>query len=64
MANPWQYSRARRIATQIVMWVILGGTVLLAALVSSYRRNALQVALAPPETIKGITIQIPRRWDS
>jgi len=63
MANPWQYSRARRIATQVVMWLVLGLTVTLALVVSSYRRSAMQLTLLPQAANRGVTISLPRRWD-
>src|SRR5436305_844977 len=63
MANPWQYSRGRRIATQVVMWVILAAAIGLAALVSAHRRTALQVALGPAQTVKHVTIALPKDWE-
>src|SRR5881227_1032133 len=63
MPNPWQYSRGRRIATQVVMWLILAATIGLAALVSAHRRTALQVALASPQTVKHVTIALPKDWE-
>src|SRR5689334_16676499 len=62
MARPQNYSPTRRFMMQGIMWIILGATVGLAALVSHHRRSAFEVKLAPPITYRGVTVQLPKGW--
>lgn len=47
---------------QAIMWIILGGTVGLAALVDRGRQNSLEVRLGDPTHLDGIRIRLPRNW--
>src|SRR5690349_10544955 len=62
MARPQTNSPARRFMMQGIMWIILGATVGLAALVSHHRRSAFEVKLAPPITYRSVTVQLPKGW--
>jgi hypothetical protein len=62
MAKSWQYPRWRRYVMQVVMWVILAGTMGLAAAVTHYRSAALRVELGDPRARGGVTVQLPRDW--
>jgi hypothetical protein len=55
-------SPTRRILMQSIMWVILGATVGLAALVSHVRRSALETRLSAPITYRGVSVQLPAKW--
>src|SRR5438034_7830376 len=62
MARPQTYSPARRFMMQGIMWIILGASVGLAALVSHHRRSAFELKLAPPITYRTVTVQLPKGW--
>jgi hypothetical protein len=63
MARNWQYPRWRRLLMQLAMWVILGGTVGLAALLDRHAEEGSQVALAPGALQCGeIKLLLPTRW--
>src|SRR2546421_5122303 len=62
MARPQTYPPSRRFMMQGIMWIILGATVGLAALVSHHRRSAFEVKLAPPITYRAVTVQLPKGW--
>ena len=61
MARPWQYTRSRRLLMQGVMWLVLGGTVAVAALVS--RIKARSSELGPPETQGAVEVLLPKGWE-
>jgi hypothetical protein len=60
---PQQYTRQRRLAMQIVMWVILLAMVGLAGLVSTHRRGVFQTHLDAPLQQEGLSVQLPKGWD-
>jgi hypothetical protein len=62
MARSWQYPRWRRLLMQSAMWVILGGTVGLAALLDRHQHELSQVALAAPLQCSSIRLQLPANW--
>jgi hypothetical protein len=62
MARNWQYPRWRRLLMQSAMWVILGGTVGLAALLDRHQHELSQVPLAPPLQCGSIHLQLPANW--
>src|SRR5690349_15704350 len=63
MPKPSDYTPARRYAMQAVMWLILGGTVALAAVVSRSARHATRVQLAPqPITEGAVSLRLPVKW--
>src|SRR5947199_9881843 len=63
MARPVTYSPARRFLIQGIMWIILGATVGLAALVRHHRKSWLEVKLAPAMTYRQVTAQLPKGWE-
>src|SRR5688572_29586169 len=63
MPKSWQYPRWRRVAMQAVMWVILGATVALAALVSHEVRRSRLVQLADERTLDdNLAVRLPKGW--
>src|SRR5581483_5223324 len=63
MPRPQQYTPARRFMMQGIMWVILGATVGLAALVSHQRRSSIDVKLDDLKEYRGVSVQLPRGWE-
>jgi hypothetical protein len=47
---------------QAIMWIILGGTIGLAALVDARRGSHRQPDLRDPITIDGVTLRLPAGW--
>lgn len=64
MAKSWQYGRWRSVAMQGAMWVVLGATVGLAALVSHEKRQAQRADLGPPQQVGGVWLRLPEGWQS
>lgn len=62
MARSWEYSRQRRIAMQVAMWVILGLTLALAGLVSRQKRQDLKIPLSQPIAVGDLMVRLPRGW--
>lgn len=62
MARSWEYSRARWITMQFVMWVLLACTVGVAALVGGVRRSALELKLDSPQSMRSVSVRLPRGW--
>src|SRR5947207_4593447 len=62
MARPQTYSPSRRFMMQGIMWIILGATVGLAALVSHHRRSAFEVKLGPAINYRTVTGQLRKGW--
>src|SRR5439155_12048517 len=63
MPRPTDYTRARRIAMQATMWLILGGTVALAAVVVREKRREHRVELAEEVvTVGDIAMNLPKNW--
>jgi hypothetical protein len=56
-------TRFRRFMMQGIMWIILGGTVGLAALLDRGRASALRVELGEPSKFDGFSIRLPKGWD-
>lgn len=52
----------RRLMMQSIMWLILGGTVGVAAVVSHYKRQSLVPPLSEPQQIEGIRVKLPTGW--
>src|SRR5689334_1013095 len=63
MSKSWQFSASRRALSQGVMWVILGLSLALAAVVDAHRRGAMSTKLERPQVYKGVTIAMPSGWD-
>jgi hypothetical protein len=64
MARNWQYPRWRRLLMQSAMWVILGGTVGLAALLDRHQQQQTQILLAAPLQCGDIRLQLPAGWET
>jgi hypothetical protein len=47
---------------QAIMWVILGATLAVAALVDSHKTRSLEVRLGDPIPLTNATIRVPRGW--
>jgi hypothetical protein len=62
MARNWQYPRWRRLLMQSSMWLILGGTVGLAALLDRHQHDELRVTLDNPLQCGSIRLQLPAHW--
>lgn len=60
---PKPYTPKRRLAMQIVMWVILLLMVGLAGLVSTHRRGVFETRLDSALQQEGLSIQLPRGWE-
>src|SRR4051812_13814448 len=58
----WRYAPWRRYVMQAVMWVILGATVALAALVTNEARRASRVGLNDPRDYDDISVPLPSKW--
>ena len=62
MAKTWQYGRWRDVALQVVMWLIFGSSLGLAAYIDHRRSGALDVALAEPRTFGRLSVRLPKGW--
>jgi len=62
MSRSWHYPRWRRIVMQVTLWIILGATVGLAALVDHYRSGAAAVKLGPQEDFGPVSLRLPEGW--
>jgi len=62
MARNWQYPRWRRLLMQSSMWLILGGTVGLAALLDRHQHAELRVTLDHPIQVGSIRLLLPAHW--
>ncbi|MGB7159333.1 MAG: hypothetical protein WBD40_14790 [Tepidisphaeraceae bacterium] len=63
MARSWQYPRWRRYAMQATMWLILGATVGLAALVNHERRRSTRVELGSAVAEGWLVVRLPKTWE-
>ena len=61
MGRPWEYPRWRRMLMQVLMWLILGGTIGLAQLVT-YHRSHAPIALSPPVQVGPFLVRVPDGW--
>src|SRR5438045_1405036 len=62
MAKSWQFTRSRRYLSQAVMWLILGATIALAAMVDNHRSGPAAISFEKPQTHKGLTAALPHGW--
>ena len=63
MAKNWQYGRLRAVALQVVMWLIFGASLGLAAFIDHRRSGGLDVQLGPPMTDGRLVVRLPVGWD-
>ena len=63
MAKTWQYGRWRGVALQIVMWLIFGSSLGLAAYIDHRRSGSLgSVDLLEPRTFGRLSVRLPKGW--
>ena len=62
MPRPNEYSRARFITMQVVMWGVLACAVGFAALSSRIKRGAVSVKLGEPQLLDSVTVRLPKGW--
>jgi hypothetical protein len=62
MAKSWQYPRWRRIVMQLVLWLVLAGTLGLAALVDHKRSQTHRPSLGNAASYGDLEIRLPKRW--
>src|SRR3954470_17574659 len=65
MSRPWQYTRSRYFLMQAVMWLVLGATVGLAALVSRHRQgraDELSDKYEVPSPSGRVNVFLPKGW--
>jgi hypothetical protein len=62
MPRPAPYTGTRRLISQVLMWVILAGTVALAALVDRAVNRTMTIAVSEPVTHGNMTVRLPRGW--
>src|SRR2546430_130791 len=63
MPRPVEESRFRRFMMQGIMWLILGATVGLAALVNQAKQHSMKVVLDAPRELDGFSIRLPLGWE-
>jgi hypothetical protein len=63
MAKNWQYGRLRAIALQVVMWLIFGASLGLAAYIDHRKSGQLDVRLGEPRTLGRLTVRLPHGWE-
>jgi hypothetical protein len=62
MAKAWYFPRWRHLLMQILMWVILGASVALAAMLNYHLRTAQMVQLTDPIVDDTLTFRLPAGW--
>ncbi len=62
MARLTDYSPRQRLMLQVAMWLVLGATVGLAAMVTRYRTASSDVDLTEPATIGRFRVRLPANW--
>ena len=63
MAKTWQYGRWRGVALQVVMWLIFGSSLGLAAYIDHRRSGTLSsVDLLEPRTFGRLSVRLPKDW--
>src|SRR5438067_9681483 len=63
MAKNWQYGRLRAVALQVVMCLILGASLGLAAYIDHRRSGSLDIALGEPRTVGRLIVRAPAGWE-
>ena len=63
MAKNWQYGRLQAVALQVVMWLVFGGSLGLAAFIDHRRSGGLDVRLGEPRTVGRLVVRFPEGWE-
>jgi hypothetical protein len=63
MAKNWQHGRLRVVVLQVVMWVILGASLGLAAFIDHRKTAALDVTLGEPRRFGALVVRLPKGWE-
>lgn len=63
MAKNWQYGRLRGVALQVVMWLIFGASLGLAAYIDHRKSAQLDVTLGEPRTVGRLVVRLPKGWE-
>jgi hypothetical protein len=63
MAKNLQYGRLRAVALQVVMWLIFGASLGLAAYIDHRRSGSLDVELAEPRAVGRLVVRLPNGWE-
>ncbi|HXE56187.1 MAG TPA: hypothetical protein VN541_24385 [Tepidisphaeraceae bacterium] len=61
MARPWEYLAWRRVVMQACMWLILGGSLGLAELISVHSRNAVE-SIGTQVQVDRFQVRLPDDW--
>jgi hypothetical protein len=64
MPRTWYFPRWRHLLMQIVMWLVLGGTLALAAMLDSHLRRVQAIEFAPAISDDTFSFQFPADWKS
>ena len=62
MARTFESTAARRVAMQALMWLILGATLAVAAVISHRDGGASRVVLGVPTRVGALTVALPQGW--
>jgi len=63
MARPWEYTKARKIAMQVVLCAILGVAIFFAWMIN--RRHVAEIIPTQfePQTFENLVVQAPKNWE-
>jgi len=62
MAKWWEYPAWRRTVLQVTMWALLGATLGMAAMVSSYRSGSINAKYSAPIACGKYVVRVPLGW--
>lgn len=63
MAKNWQYGRLRAVALQVVMWLLFGASLGLAAYIDHRKSAQLDVTLGEPRNVGRLVVRLPKGWE-
>jgi hypothetical protein len=64
MARTWYFPRWRHLMMQVIMWLVLGGTIALAAILDQHLRRAQILSLSNPVVDGPLSFRFPADWKS
>jgi hypothetical protein len=64
MPLAWYFPRWRQLLVQLVMWIVLGATVVLAAILDHHLRLGQIVELSPPISDGPLSFSLPAGWNN